>query len=774
MKMKHIKTYRALRRAAVVAWLFMFCACAGAPGDGGSTYEIESGGDTLNMRLDDWHVTGPFTLAQDSLWWRDYMADPQRSTLAANPDTTVRLWHNGPYHPKYGSPDLCEVFGIGAGDTTRVLDTLVTYLSCTLRADAVRNVFMLVAQEMDCAAFLNGDSLRQMAVGTMEAYPLHLRAGDNTLFVKARGRRRKYFYEAELLDSAAFARLYAERHTGNIVEPIIAGDTVTLTEAHANITGGPVRLSFCDVYGREVGAVLLRKDSLRYAVAGLERGHAYVCSMAMAGDTVRQPVMKWGSIEEAEARFKALRDSLPDGHPRAREIDQLLYRVWKLGTTTGAMREDRWFPFKLPWVVYQLEHTFAHLDGTYGNDAGEYNLKFLTYRSRLDGCPQRYILVTPNRIDRNRKYPIVVVVRPNGEKRHHLFACPQIAHQNVVNDMQAAANEYGVFCIIPEARMLQNEDLTPFAEAELKLALTDVQEHYNIDADRIYVTANCSGAYRALRLACQNPGLFAAMALYAPVYRRSDAGNIYAEWPPEAMMGNLRGLPVLVYGDPVDTHSPLRGYAPLLDDMRDAGVELTLTLRRNTAHGANGYHRMVLGRDALEFFADKRRRPFRGGCYRMPPQGATVADFYSRPFIYVYNAADTTAVYRRLVDDIRAEYEGYLYSRLPLDTAKDVKMPLVPDTRVTRRMLEDFNVFLVGGDFGCPRVRAFAREVVAGRPRVKPGEVTLTACANPYNTGGMALLYTSGRGPHFKHAIEYPWMHGFRRIIMVKELLKFE
>ena len=461
---------------------------------------------------------------------------------------------------------------------------------------------------------------------------------------------------------------------------------------------------------------------------------------------------------------------MPDGHPRTEEIDQLLYRVWKLGTVTGAMHEDRWFPFKLPWVIYQLEHAFAHLDGTYGNDAGGYNLKFLTYRSRLDGCPQRYILVTPNHVDRNRKYPLVVVVRPNGEKRHHLFACPQIAHQYVVNDMQAAANEYGVFCIMPEARMLRNEDLMPFAEAELKLALADVQEHYNIDADRIYLMASCSGAYRALRLACQNPGLFAAMALYAPVYRRSDAENIYAEWPPEAMVGNLRGLPVLVYGDPADTHSPLRGYAPLLDDMRDADVELTLTLRRNTAHGANGYHRMVLGRDALGFFAGKRRKPFRGGCYRMPPQCATVADFYSRPFIYVYNAADTTAVYRRLVDDIRAEYEGYLYSRLPLDTAKDVRMPLVPDTRVTRRMLENHNVFLIGGDFCCPCVKAFAREVAAGRPRVKPGEVTLTACSNPYNAGGMILLYTSGSGPHFRHVINFPWMHGFRKEMMEVDL----
>lgn len=77
--------YRALRRVAVAAWLCALCACVGMSEDGGCTYEVGSGGDTVEVRLADWHVTGPFTLAQDSLWWRDYMADPLRSTLEANP-----------------------------------------------------------------------------------------------------------------------------------------------------------------------------------------------------------------------------------------------------------------------------------------------------------------------------------------------------------------------------------------------------------------------------------------------------------------------------------------------------------------------------------------------------------------------------------------------------------------------------------------------------------------------------------------------------------------
>ena len=680
-------------------------------------YGIGAAGDIAGVRLDSWHVVGPFTSGQDSMMWRDFMADPRHSTLAANPDTTVRLWHNGPYRSKYGSPDLREVFGIVPGDT-----------------------------------------LRQLPVGTMECYPLRLRAGDNTLCVKARGRRRRYFYDASLYDSTAFARLYAEQHTGSIVEPIITGDTVTLTEAHANIYDGPVRLLFHDVQGRMAAGLTLHRDSLRYLAAGLERNHAYICSMVMAGDTVRQPVMTW-SMDEAGARFRFLRDSLPAGHPRAGEIDQLLYRVWKLGTVTGAMRSDKWFPFKQPWVVYQLEHAFAHLDGTYGNDGGEYNLRFVTYRSRLDGCPQRYILVTPNHVDRNRKYPLVVVVRPNGDKRHHLFASPQISHQYAVNDMQAVADKYGFFCIMPEARMLQDEDLMPFAETEMKLALADVQEHYNIDGERIFILANCSGGGRALRLAELNPGMFAGMALYAPSWRRDGVDGTEACVSPLEMVENLGGMPVMIYGDPVDAHSPLGGYMPLVDAMEEAGVDVSLMLRRNTAHGAYGYHRLVVGRDALEFFSgiSGRRKAGGAGSYRMPPRNAAVADFYGRPFIYVYNSADTSAVYRNLVDGIRAEYESYLYARLPLDTASDVRMPLLPDTRVTRSMLEEYNVFLIGEDFVCHHVMSLAREAGRSKPKMTSGEVTLTACGNPYNKDGMALLYTSAAGSHFGHVINYPW-----------------
>ncbi len=728
-----------------------------------------AGGDkTTEIYLEDWNVAGPFTLTEDSVAMSDFAANRSFSLPAERQDTAIKLWHNGAYHPRYGQLDLREVFGLGITDTTKILERTVTYLSCTIKADRAKDMFLHVDTRMKWSGFVNGDSLTRMDISGMEIYPVRLKAGNNTLLVRAQGARGKYWYEATLYDSNGIASLYAEEHTGNIILPVISNDSITLTDDHQTITTNDIKLFFNDVNGNMTSETVLRKGVMTYHVPGLQANRAYICSMVIAGDTVRQPVMTY-AIEDVEARFMAMRDSLAKGHPRSDEIDQLLYRVWKLGTVTGKMREDRWFPFKMPWLAYQLEHVFAHLDGTYGNDANEYNFRYLTYRSGLDGCLQRYVLVSPNHTDRNRKYPLVVVMRPCSEKRYHLFFSPQISHQYVVNDLQAVADRYGCFVIMPEARMMLNEDLTPFAEAEMRLAVADAQEHYNIDPDRIFLHANCSGGYRALRFAALNPDMFAAIALYAPVYRRNDEENVNKACAPETVLRNLRNTPLLIYGDPVDTHSPVSVYADLLTDCDKYNIPYRLTLRRNSGQGYRGYHRLLVGRYACEFFKDKSREGRTHVKYRYPVNDTTVADFYRRPFIYVYNAADTSAAYRQLLADVRKEYEGYLYARLPLD--KDTmtsRMPLVPDTRVTRRMLTEKNVFLIGEDFGCHNVMAFAGEVVKAKPRVKPDEVVLTATVNPYNGDGMALLYTSGRGSRFAHLINYPWKHGFRRTMTPK------
>ncbi len=710
-------------------------------------YEVNA--DTVSMELLDWKVEGPFKAGRVR-------------------DKESKLWYDALYSPKYGQLDLKEVFNISVTDTVKQLDGLFTYLSCTLKADRERDMFLFIRTKMESEEYINGDTLKNIDIKDMKALPVHLKAGDNNLVVKTQGTGLDYWYEATLYDSVSMARLYAEEHTGNIIYPVIDKDSIVLTDSHCSMMSQPIVLQFHDVYGKQVAETIIKKNKDgRYLVNGLEKDRSYICSMIMAGDTVRQPVVT-GAFETLETKFKALRDSLPDNHPRADEIDQLLYRVWKLNMLTGKMREEHWFPFKLPWVTYQLEHTFAHIDGTYGNDEGENNFKFITYRSSLDGCLQRYLLVTPNNVDKEKKYPLVVVMRPCSEKRYHLYFSPQIAHQFVVNDMQAVANKYKIFIIMPEARMMLNEDMIPFAEAEMKLALEDVKEHYNIDEQRIYLHANCSGGYRALRFATYNPDLFAAIALYAPVYKRPEGA--FSECTPETMLKNLRNTPLLIFGDPADTHSPVNGYADLIKDCEKYGVPYTLHVRRNSGLGYHGYHRLIVGRDACEYFKDKKREPAGHTKYSFPPCDTTVADFYSQPFVYVYNASDTSAVYRTLVTDIQNEYEDYLYARLPLEKQTIVPhMPLIPDTRVTEKMLKEKNVFLIGDRFICDKVKAYSALVKVTAVYDKHAyDVFLTLCKNPYSKERMTLLYTSKRGPHFKHVISCPWKSGLQRTLTSK------
>lgn len=490
--------------ALVISVFLLFYACNDCSGTKQAVYAVTPNGAATALFLDEWNITGPFTSKRDSILAIEGVYGGVKSQLTANPDTTVKLWHNGVHHPQYGQLDLREVFGIGVNDTTKVLDSLIIYLSCTIRTEHDVNMFLHVNTEMTCQQYINGDSLIRIEGKEPELYRVHLKAGDNTLAVRVQGAGKGYWYEATLYDMESAAQLYAEQHTGNIIYPVISNDSVLLTDAHWSVTDAPVKILLHDVNGTEVTETVLEKGIMKYWVPDIQPDRTYICSMVMQGDTVRQPVMSY-AMEDVEEKFKALRDSLPNNHPRADEIDQLIYRLWKLNSITGKMREDAWYPFKFPWVAYQLEHTFTHLDGTYGNDDNENNFKFITYRSRLDGCLQRYLLITPNTVDRNRKYPLVVIARPCSENRYHLFFSPQISHQFVVNDMLAVANKYGVFVILPEARMMLNEDMMPFAEAEMRLALEDVQEHYNIDKDRIFLHANCSGGYRALGLRHSQP-----------------------------------------------------------------------------------------------------------------------------------------------------------------------------------------------------------------------------------------------------------------------------
>jgi predicted esterase len=158
--------------------------------------------------------------------------------------------------------------------------------------------------------------------------------------------------------------------------------------------------------------------------------------------------------------------------------------------------------------------------------------------------------------------------------------------------------------MMPEMRTYLDEDVTPEAEEELKLALKDVQKHYPVDTTRVFLHANCSGGYRALRIATANPNMFAAIGLYAPTYHCPFDSEWSKEHAPEKMIGRLKGIPMFIHYDPFDEHSSYDTFADLVEDCKKEGIPLMLSVKRNSGQF---YNVVLVGKEALDFFEGKSK-----------------------------------------------------------------------------------------------------------------------------------------------------------------------
>lgn len=204
-----------------------------------------------------------------------------------------------------------------------------------------------------------------------------------------------------------------------------------------------------------------------------------------------------------------------------------------------------------------------------------------------------------------------------------------------------------------------------------------------------------------------------------------------------------------------------------MKDCEKYDILYKLILQRNSGQGYHGYHRYVVGREACAFFKGKHKRIMHKPSIPCT-NDTTIANFFSQPFIYVYNSADTSFVYKGLVDSIREEYEVYFYSRLPLEADSLIRMPLIPDTRVTMKMLTEKNVFLIGDSFECFLVREFCSEVKRELASKGGKAISLGITINPYNRKRRTLFYDSKDKKRFRHLVNFPWMIGNRRTMLIE------
>lgn len=465
-------------------------------------------------------------------------------------------------------------------------------LRSLLRANEDKNMFLFSTRAENNQYVLNGDTLEHKRFKQQNFYPVHLRKGMNELIALTDTVKSEHHISLELCDSASCMRLMAESMFGRMFYPLIDPDSVTfvLDMKYYRVLPVSSKMEIFDVYGDKIHEFKISDNNLNYIIPHLHNGHSYKCRWTFGEFTTTQTFV-CGKPDMILNQFKELACIRHLNANDSLEIDQLLRRFQFL-MDHPSREDDWWWQFKIAPISYQLESIFSKMNG---KSIAEPTLKFESYNSPIDGKVQRCVVFTPK--DLSKKYPLVVMIRPDEANSHDFFSCPQLARQWAVNNAQMLCEKYGFITVIPEGRLPQSGILSDVMENEILAAVNVMKTRFPIDEKNIFLHANCSGGMRALQLASHHPQKFKAMGLYAPFFVQ----DINDNYPKEIKVNleSLKKMPIFVQGDPLDDHSPPIYYKDLLIGMNKIGNPCKVNTEY---HSGESYNVFLIGEEALIFF----------------------------------------------------------------------------------------------------------------------------------------------------------------------------
>jgi hypothetical protein len=226
------------------------------------------------------------------------------------------------------------------------------------------------------------------------------------------------------------------------------------------------------------------------------------------------------------------------------------------------------------------------------------------YTSKIDNSIQHYLIISPNDYNEKKPLPLVVLVKPISENHHHFLSSSQLSRAWSINRAKYLANKYSYNILLASGRFYLNEEFVPISESEILNTIDDVEKNYNIDTDRIYLQGNCSAGKRALTFASHYPDKFAAIGLYAPIYKNDNNQKWLVDNSPENLLGNLNNIPLFIHYDISDTHSPFIFFENLIKYCNRRGINLTVSSSRLSGLY---YNTFLVGEETFSFFKGKKR-----------------------------------------------------------------------------------------------------------------------------------------------------------------------
>ncbi|NJM15181.1 MAG: hypothetical protein HC896_07230 [Bacteroidales bacterium] len=260
-------------------------------------------------------------------------------------------------------------------------------------------------------------------------------------------------------------------------------------------------------------------------------------------------------------------------------LNGLLYRYGELlksPTRYGNHFEQRKWERKLTLV---LENIYGLVEPAYNGGSNSFSQILLRgYKSNVDNASQYYIMIKPSVTRANAQLPLLLVLRPLYPKNLHFMTGYPLADQYPVERMVAVADQYNVYVLIPWARIMTNEPVTPMVEDELFASIKEVSKYYLIDTNQIFIAGICHAGEKSLTVAAHYPGKFAGVVTYGSVYTNKP-DNVWQEYTyPKTLVNNLKHVPILSIHSDTDPHTPIETFMPFADTAKKLGLNFMLDI----------------------------------------------------------------------------------------------------------------------------------------------------------------------------------------------------
>lgn len=144
--------------------------------------------------------------------------------------------------------------------------------------------------------------------------------------------------------------------------------------------------------------------------------------------------------------------------------------------------------------------------------ATENKFQQIDYTDEETGKEFSYNFLIPDSYDESQSYPLVLFITDSSVVGGDTTAALEQGYGALVWATDEEQEKHPSFVIAPEypENILEGEDgTTDYVQATLNL-LNSIQEQYNVDTDRLYITGQSMGCMTALYLNGTYPDLFAA------------------------------------------------------------------------------------------------------------------------------------------------------------------------------------------------------------------------------------------------------------------------